>query len=305
MPAQIVALDGQRTCVIAPRSRERLSVRDVVQLSLDSPEKFREEWIVYREDGGDRALVVSKSVFQLGFLESVLDDIRAGRGETVEGTLIVRWSERTAEFAKKDGSSTFFYELRRNVTAGLPMVLFPRVVAMTDGSPAARVSLHDGLDQREVRRRLDEYSRRLRNVEAQEDDLLDRQGYEVVLPRRAVTVEDELATIDFVQRGLRAVIESERRKWYEGIEPVLREAMARSPEMSSLPRGLVPIEEIPKEYRDSIESSLRLQAQSRGETFVLTPGLRVRFVIGIGAALPLPMSGDTPRNQVIQLPFRD
>jgi len=303
--AEELDLLESRTFIIAARTKESTTVREIVELSREKPEAFRESWIVFREQGGDRTLLVSQSVFNLGFLDSLLKDIRSGRTQVVEGTLIVRWSERTARFAKEDSSDTFNSQLKNRNMTGLPMVLFPRVLAFVDGEQSGRVSVHDGLNQRAVLNVLDEYARTMTYIDVSEEDVEELRGYEVVLPRRPQSVEEELAISDFVQIGLRAVLEAERRKWYEGLEPFVRDAMERIPGIDSLPRGFVPLEEVPMEFRSVIKASLRMQAEARGEVFVDKPDLRVRFILGVGAALPLPMKDGSSMNQVIQLPYRD
>lgn len=302
---QAAPIVADRTIVILPRAERSGSVEEIVRLSQEKPKEFESDWIVYRSESTGKVLVVSKFVMDIGFLESVLADLREGTRSRAGRVVIVRWSERTARFAKEGGTSTFAYPIRRSAQAGLPMVLFSSVVALTDAEPAERIAIREDRIDRQVYQVLDGFASQMRSVEPEKGDLDMVLGYSIVLPSRMSTVEEELSQFRFAQEALAVVVKEERRKWYEGIRPTMEELIQGMGWNESLPRGFVPISTQPQDIRDEIEGSLRLRAESTGQTFALNPEMRVRYIVGVGAIVPLPSVNNTPLTQTVWFPYRD
>lgn len=291
--------------LVVSRQEPALATDEVVRLKMEKPEEFAREWIFVEPEGTPYRLAVSKRVLDIGLMESLLADLRRPSTQVGKSALIVRWSERTAEFVRQDGGRRFKSDVRLSARAGFPMLVYP-VVRVTDETGMSRRISLPGQEIMQEEEILDAYASGLPELsEAQMLALPDSIGYAVVLPKRSHTVEAELGMMEFAERTLREVIESERRKWFTGIEPILASLVQSLGENLSLPRGFVPISEVQEPVRSIVEESLRSLAMGSGRTWTPDPSKRIAFSVGVGFTVAGPPFRGSVSFLTGTFPYRD
>lgn len=291
--------------LVVSRQEPALTTETVVRLKMEKPEEFARDWIFVEPEGTPYRLAVSKRVLDIGLMESLLADLQRPSTQRGKSSLVVRWSERTAEFVRKDGGRRFRSGVRLSARAGFPMLVYP-VVRFTDETGMSSPISLPGQEMFQDENILEEYASGLPELtEAQILALPDSIGYAVVLPRRSHTVEAELGMMEFAERTLRDVIESQRRKWFEGIEPILAGLVQAMGENLALPRGFVPISEVREPVRSLVEESLRSLAMGSGRTWTPDPSRRIAFSVGVGFTVAGPPLRGSISYLTGTFPYRD